>query len=149
MNTRRSLSIGTALLLLLVSLGAFVGGIMLIVKPTGKTLDISLNLLADSPFSDYLIPGIILLGVFGILGLGVAFLAFKNYRYAGISTILLGAALVIWISAEVYWFGWESWLMPIFVTVGVVEIILGLFIEVGSHENWKWFSGHHHNTHTH
>lgn len=149
MNTRRSLANGTALLLSLVSLGAVVGGIMLIVEPTGKTLDLSLNLLAESPFSDYLLPGIMLLAVFGVLGMGGAFLVFKNHRFAGLATILLGAALVIWISAEVYWFGWESWLLPVFMTVGVVEVILGVFIEATNHENWKWFNRHHHGTHAH
>ncbi|MGX6444319.1 hypothetical protein ACWM35_14015 [Neobacillus sp. K501] len=149
MNTRRSLANGTALLLSLVSLGAVVGGIMLIVEPTGKTLDLSLKLLAESPFSDYLLPGIMLLAVFGVLGMGAAFLVFKNHRFAGMATILLGAALVIWISAEVYWFGWESWLLPVFMTVGVVEVILGVFIEATNHENWKWFNRHHHGTHAH
>jgi hypothetical protein len=141
---------GTGLLMLLVSLGAIVGGFMLIVEPAGTPLKLSVDMLKETPFTDYLIPGIILMAVIGILGLLSAYMAFQKQRYAGFGAIAMGAALVIWIAAEVFWFGWQSWLQPTFMAAGATEMILGVFLEAGNHEKGKWFGGQdHHNTHAH
>jgi ABC-type antimicrobial peptide transport system permease subunit len=81
---------GTGLLMLLVSLGAIVGGFMLIVEPAGTPLKLSVDMLKETPFTDYLIPGIILMAVIGILGLLSAYIAFKKQGYAGFGAIVMG-----------------------------------------------------------
>ena len=42
------------------------GGVFLIADRTGETLSLPLNFLRNSPFPDYLIPGIILFMVLGV-----------------------------------------------------------------------------------
>ena len=54
------------LLLLLNGIGALYGGYQLITDPTGSKMQIPLSFLENSPFNDYLIPGIVLFIVNGI-----------------------------------------------------------------------------------
>lgn len=84
----------------------------------------------------------------GICSFIVAFLYFINHRFAGKATILLGTAMIIWISAQVYWIGWESWLQPAFLIVGIGEMIIGYFIN-GSNQDHRGIFGGHHDSHAH
>jgi hypothetical protein len=54
------------ILLLFNGFGAFYGGIMLIADPSGAKLQMPLSFLEHSPFSNYLIPGIVLITVNGL-----------------------------------------------------------------------------------
>ena len=60
------LKISSILLLLFNGTGAFYGGIGLITDPTGVSIKLSVNLLEHTPFNNFLVPGIVLLGVNGI-----------------------------------------------------------------------------------
>ena len=55
----------------------------------------TVDLLKDSPFKDFFIPGITLLAANGVLSIIAALLLFFNYRYAGAGVILLGAVMLI------------------------------------------------------
>ncbi len=55
------------LLHLLLGLGAVFGGIMLVIDPSGELIKMPITLLENSPFNSFLIPGIILLVVLGVL----------------------------------------------------------------------------------
>lgn len=60
-------------LILFLGLGAIGGGALLIISPSGKLLGgLPSSILVNSPFNDFLIPGIIL---FLVLGLTPCFLA--------------------------------------------------------------------------
>lgn len=126
MDKTKSLFYLTGILLLLVGIGAVAAGIGFILKPDGSNLNMSVDLLKNSPFVDFLIPGIILFSINGLGSLIGGFLSFKRYFFAGTVTMILGFAMVIWIVAQVYWIGLISWLQPAFFVVGVIEIILGL-----------------------
>ncbi|MDM5331689.1 hypothetical protein [Neobacillus sp. CF12] len=87
-----------------------------------------LELLKNSPFADFLIPGFILIVINGFGSLIGALLAFLNNRFAGFTTMILGIAMIIWIIAQVIWIGWESVLQPIFLGVGLVELAFGFLL---------------------
>lgn len=146
MNTKKALFYSTGVLLSLIGLSASAVGIALIVAPEGG-YGLTLELLQDSPFKDYLIPGIILLAVIGIGSMGGAVLAFMKHRFTPSATMVLGLAMIIWISAQVYWMGWQSWLQPTFLAIGVVELGLGFFMNEWNQENHGMF--HHRGTHAH
>ena len=148
MNKRRAVSLATGDFLLFIGAGAIVVGIMFILKPDGSNLSMTVDLLKDSPFSDFFIPGIFLLAANGVLSIVAALLLFLNYRYAGIGVMILGAVMLSWITAQVYWIGWQSWLQPAFIAVGVVELLIGFFLEAEFHDKWKRF-GSHHDSHAH
>jgi len=54
-------------LLAFVGIGAGFGGGVLIISPDGKLFGMPLSLLKNSPFNSFLIPGIILFSVLGIV----------------------------------------------------------------------------------
>jgi uncharacterized membrane protein len=119
----------TGTLQLLVGIGALVSGIIFILDPDGSNLGLSAEILKESPFEDFLIPGITLLSINGIGSILGSFYSFKRRLLAGQITMILGVAMVIWISAQVYWVSWISWLQPVYFILGIIEIILGFFIE--------------------
>lgn len=71
------------LLLILLSANAFYGGTALILKPDGSLLNIETEWLNKSPFSNFLIPGILLLLFMGVYPLiAIAGLCSKrNFRF--------------------------------------------------------------------
>jgi hypothetical protein len=143
MDKKKYVAYGAGILLSVIGVSAIVSGIWLIVQPDGTGLKLSVDLLKDSPFENYLIPGIALLTVNGLLSIVGAVLSFMKHRYAGIAAIVVGALLIIWVSVQLYWIGWENWLQPTFLGAGVVEMALGLLLDSFYHENRRFFGGHH------
>jgi hypothetical protein len=134
MNKSNALRFVTANFLLFIGAGAILCGIMFILSPDGSMLSMNVDLLRDSPFKDFLIPGISLLAGNGVLSIIAALLLFFNYRHAGFSVMMLGAVMLIWITAQVYWIGWQSWLQPAFITVGIFELLIGFLLESQYHD---------------
>ena len=70
-TSRRPATLWLLLVLLLVQgLGGLAGGLSLALQPDGSIMQMPLSYLDGSPFSDYLIPGLILLLVLGVLPAG-------------------------------------------------------------------------------
>ena len=111
-----------------IGLGAVAGGGGMVIDPSGSSLEMPLEMLRDSPFSDFLIPGIVLLTVNGFCSLGGAFLTFRRHRLTGLAAIGLGLFLVAWIVIQVYWVGGIHWLHVLFFGLGVVELFLGVLL---------------------
>jgi hypothetical protein len=147
-NKRKALAISTADFLLFIGAGAIVCGMLFIIRPDGSRLSMTVDLLKDSPFKDFFIPGITLVAANGILSIIAALLLFLNYRHAGFGVMILGAVMLIWIAAQVYWIGWQNWLQPAFLAVGVLELLIGFVLEAKYHDNWGRF-GSNHDSHAH
>ena len=108
-----------------IGLGAVGGGLGLILKPSGANLGIPLELLKNSPFSTYLVPGIVLLMVNGLGSLVGAAASFTRYRYAGETAMALGVFLVAWIILQVYWIAAFHWIHALYLGLGLLELVLG------------------------
>jgi len=68
MKTRRPFAINVLLFLLLfLSLGALFGGGVLIIDPSGDLFQMPVIILQNSPFNNFLIPGLFLFIVLGVL----------------------------------------------------------------------------------
>lgn len=130
MNKRKFLPSVTSALLLFVGIGATAGGLGAMMDPSGESMGVPIRLLEQSPFENFLIPGIFLFFIIGIASLIVSYLAFKNYRHTGIATMVLGMVMILWISAQMYWLTDINWLHHLFLGIGIVEIILGFFFYV-------------------
>jgi hypothetical protein len=146
-NKSKALSYSTGTLLALVGIGAVIVGVGLVIEPSGDRIGLPLDLLKNSPFDDFLIPGFALFVINGFGSLIGALLAFLKNRFAGLSTMILGIAIIIWITAQVIWIGWESVLQPIFLGVGLVELILGFLLTDWTIEHGRFHR--HHNPHAH
>ena len=66
------------ILLAFLGLGAIFGGGVLIISPSGELFGMPLSMLANSPFNNFLVPGIILFTVLGIAPVGVTIALIKN-----------------------------------------------------------------------
>jgi hypothetical protein len=110
---------------LFVGLGALYGGGSLVADPSGGLLGMPVELLASSPFHDYLIPGLTLLLVNGVGSLVGMVLSLARVRWAGALGLVLGAFLVAWIVLQVLWIGPISWFQPAMLACGLAEAWLG------------------------
>lgn len=63
---------------ILLGLGALGGGIALVAKPDGSVMQKPLSVLAGSPFADFLVPGLILGGLFGVGSLVAAAMGLRR-----------------------------------------------------------------------
>jgi len=112
---------------LFVGAGAIFGGLAAIINPE-EPLGITVEALKNSPFSNYLIPGIIL---FTIIGLGNIFSAlmsrFKS-KFQGYVSSVFGWALVIWIVVQCIMLNTVAFLHIFYFTIGVIEAVLSAII---------------------
>ena len=110
---------------LFIGLGAVAGGSMLINDPKGISLNLSVEWLEGSPFSDFLIPGFILLIFVGLGNTIGGVLTFIRFQYSPLITILLGGFLMLWILVQLAITGYTSFLQPFYFALGVIELWLG------------------------
>ena len=120
-----SLVIALGVLQVFIGVGAIPAGLALAMEPSGASLGMPLEWLSDSPFPNFLIPGIVLMVVNGFGSLAGAATSFLRYRYAGEIAMGLGVFLMLWIVAQVWWIGLSHWLQPLYFGVGLVEFVLG------------------------
>ena len=122
---RKALSTGLGALQVFIGLGAVIGGLALVLDPSGSNPGIPLEMLKSTPFSTFLVPGLVLLMVNGIGSIVGATASLKIYKCAGEIAIALGLFLAVWILLQVYWFAGFHWLHGLYLSLGLLELILG------------------------
>lgn len=128
-------------LLFFLGLSAMGGGGALIISPSGKLLGgLPLSILANSPFPDFLIPGIILFVVLGVSPILIIwalikkpdvlfveyFNLFKDYHWSWSFSIYIAFALIIWIQVESYFIQGTGWLQTFYMLYAIPMIIVAL-----------------------
>jgi len=108
-----------------IGITAALGGFGLVLDPSGAKMDVPLALLKNSPFTNYLIPGLVLLIVNGGGNVLAVIATFMRYRYAGNLAIFFGIFLTIYITIEVWVIGLQNFLQPLYFILGVVELAFG------------------------
>jgi|WetSurMetagenome_2_1015567.scaffolds.fasta_scaffold501898_1 hypothetical protein len=108
--------------------GAVAGGLQLIIAPDGSGMGMKTEILAQSPFTNFLIPGITLITVIGLGNLFGALLSLKNKKSAGIFGSIMGTTLIIWMLVQIILIGWGIWLQPFYLAMGTVELIFGFIL---------------------
>jgi hypothetical protein len=106
--------------LVLLGIGALAGGIALVARPDGSVMQFDTQLLAGSPFSDYLIPGLVLGAVFGIGSFVIAVMGLRHSRLAPFLAFAIGCAQMIWIAVELAIIKELSFLHPVCFAIGLV-----------------------------
>jgi hypothetical protein len=115
-----------------VGLGAMGGGMMAILNPEGPG-GMPTDSLINSPFRDYLIPGLIL---FVMIGLGNVFSAVSillKSKYQGYISSIFSWALVIWIIVQCIMLRLVASLHVIFLIIGLFEAFLSVIVLFGQH----------------
>lgn len=113
-------------------LSAFSGGLTLIASPGGELLGMPLSLLENTPFSSFLVPGIILTLVVGGSALVAGLALWRKAREAYLLCAASGLILVVWITTEVLMIQTFHWLHALYGGLGALLLALGL---------WGWRSG--------
>ena len=108
------------------SLSGLFGGVMLILDPSGNSLNMPLSLLNYSPFIDYLIPGLILFLILGIIPFVVLNGLWKKKSWSWYGSLFVSVALIIWIAAEVLMIGYQAE-PPLQLIYGIAGMLLLIF----------------------
>ena len=81
-------------------LGALFGGGALILAPDGHLLGMPTKLLAGSPFSSFLVPGVILFTLVGLAPVLAAAITARRQAFAPLAVVAVGLTLIGWVSVE-------------------------------------------------
>jgi hypothetical protein len=112
---------------LLVGIGALAGGLAAITNP-GAPLGMSVELLKNSPFSNYLIPGIILFTVIGLGNIFCALMFCLNTKFQGYISSVFSWALVIWIVVQCIMLNTIVFLHILFFIIGLIQAALSMAV---------------------
>lgn len=122
-------------LILFQAISGIFGGIGLIIDPSGETLQIPLEWLEGSPFKSYLIPGIILFIVLGVMPFLIFFGIRKRKLWGWQGSIFIGLALIIWIAVEIIIIGYQHD-PPLQLIYGIVGIAILAVTNTASVKNF-------------
>jgi hypothetical protein len=131
MKNQKSITILTILIGFQGISGLF-GGLALVIDPTGELLRMPIAMLEGSPFDNFLIPGIILLTILGIFPMVVFYGLRKKLNWAWTGSLMVSAALIIWIGVEIRMIGYhpEPPLQLIYGLLGLILLTLTLLPSV-------------------
>jgi menaquinone-dependent protoporphyrinogen oxidase len=87
-------------LCLAVGVTAIAGGIALVARPSGSLVHMPVSTLSHTPFSSFLIPGLLLLVVIGVGNMLAGALVLGDAPIANVAAFAGGAALLTWIVAQ-------------------------------------------------
>ncbi|MEI7979538.1 MAG: hypothetical protein WCI53_11895 [Bacteroidota bacterium] len=133
-------------LLSLLGLGALFGGGVLIISPSGKLFGIPITMLANSPFHNFLIPGIILFTFIGLIPLTVIYALkkksenklaelfnfYKDMFWGWTFSIYIAFSLIIWIQMEMYYLQSVHWSHNLYMFWAIAIIFFALMPQVRS-----------------
>lgn len=122
---KRLLTYSLGALQAFIGITAIAGGFRLVSNPNG-TLDIPIEWLSNSPFTNYLIPGLVLLAVIGFGNALAGIASFLSKRYAGGLAAILGTFLILFMTIEVWFIGLRNFLQPLYFILAAIVLILGL-----------------------
>jgi hypothetical protein len=114
--------------LVVLGVGALGGGLQFVLDPTGESIGMSAQLLEGSPFTDYLIPGVILFTVLGVYPLVVCYGLYTGRRWAWPAALSVGVALIVWIVVQGTIIGFGHWLQWLYLLFGFVLVLLTLLL---------------------
>ncbi len=129
------------------ALGALFGGGVLVISPDGSILSMPLSMLQNSPFTNFLIPGLILFVGLGIFPLITAIYLisekpveiaeklrlYKETHWSWNSSLYIGFILIIWITFELYMIQGVAFIHIFYIFLGLIIQSITLLPSVKSH----------------
>jgi len=73
----------------------------LLMAPSGGIVGLSTAPLDEAPFGDFLVPGVVLLGMFGLVPAVVCYTLYTRRRWGWLASVGVAVALLIWVLVEV------------------------------------------------
>jgi len=132
---KTTLRILAIFLLLFLGFGGVYGALMLISDPSGGKFEWSLELLNGTPFNSFLLPGIVLLIVNGLLPIYIAIIVGLKKQYARTFILMQGVVVIIWLSAQLLMN--PDFFLPVThypsYSVGILLVVIGLLLQRQKH----------------
>jgi hypothetical protein len=125
-NSRPVTVVILIVLLVLLGLGGLVGGIPMLIDPSGVSIGLPGDLLENVPISTFVLPGLFLIVVMGIVPFIISFGLWKRERRAWLGAMTQGIVLVLWICVQIALWGTPIALQYIYLIWGVVIFVLSL-----------------------
>jgi len=119
--------ITSIVLLLLIGISASLGGLALVIDPTGDVLGLSVRGLSETFFTDYEVPGLILFFAIGILNLITSVVTMLKRPIYPTLVFIQGAILTGWILAQLYMLPENHILQLLYFLLGLFLMLLGNF----------------------
>lgn len=102
---------------------ATVSGLMLMVQPDGSLMQMPADILLTSPFRNFLIPGIVLFALVGLVNGMAAWLLIRRhpaqYDWAMVGGVIIGG----WIMVQIIMIQSLSWLQFIYLGTGLLVVL--------------------------
>jgi len=119
--THKPVRIVSIVLLFLIGINAIAAGCAFVIDPSGRALGITTELLKHSPFTNFLIPGILLFGAIGLLSISIAVLTIRNVKTYPYLILLQGCIITGWIVIQIIFL---QIFHPLHLIIGVSGIFL-------------------------
>lgn len=103
---------------------ALFGGGMLVLDPSGASMEMPVEWLAGTPFPDYLVPGLVLFTVLGFGSFLVCYGVVRRRAWAWPAAVGLGVALVGWIAVQMALLWMVNVLHVVYGGLGVALVVL-------------------------
>jgi CHASE2 domain-containing sensor protein len=115
-------------LIMFVALTSIVSGLLMISDPPGTLLNLPLNILRQTPFKNFLIPGILLVCV-GSVSLFAGFCNAQRYRSRYKWSIVAGLLISGWIIIQMLMINTIHWLHLLYLLTGTGILYLAMRLE--------------------
>ena len=119
-----------AALCLFTGITAIGGGASLVIRPDGSLMEAPSSLLQQSPFTTFMIPGLLLLFVIGLSNSVAGVLVARTSRLAPYFAYVAGGALFVWITVEMILLRTHHWLQIGYLMVAALILL----------EAWRMFA---------
>lgn len=115
-------------LLFFVGVNAIIAGLLFMIDPSGHKMGMSTSYLSHSPFTTFIIPGITLLVVNGLLNILVAISTIIKYKNSPNLIIVQGILLLGWIIIQVLSVKDFNALHLTMLLIGSILLVSGFFL---------------------
>lgn len=119
----------TVFTLAFVGFGGLYWGSSLLIDPSGKLVEIPIEILSGLDIKNYFIPGLIVFFCLGLCSLGVSVYSFFEKPRYPLFVILQGIILITWTVIQIAMIGVKGSLQLIYGYFGILLIILGIILQ--------------------
>ena len=112
--------------LLFLSISGLAGGIGMLMDPSGASLSLPADLLVDLPLETFILPGLYLVLVYGLLSPVIAYGLWKRAPWAWAAAVVLSIILLAWIIGQFILWGSPHIIQAVYFVLSLAMLILSL-----------------------